>query len=87
MATVKVFYRNDCPMCPGAKKLSANLRAKNVNVLDYNVDTSDGLAEASFYSILSLPAVVVEDESERGLKEWRGTVPALEEVIQVVTTV
>lgn len=87
MGTVKVFFKSDCPMCPGAKKLSASLKAKNVNVVDYNVDTPEGLAEASFYSILSLPAVVVEDESERGIKEWRGTVPALDEVFQIVTTV
>jgi hypothetical protein len=87
MGTVKVFFKNDCPMCPGAKKLSAGLKAKNVAVVDYNVDTPDGLAEASFYGILSLPAVVIEDASENGVKEWRGTVPGLEEVIQVVATV
>lgn len=87
MGTVKVFFKNDCPMCPGAKKLSAGLKAKNVTVVDYNVDTPDGLAEASFYGILSLPAVVIEDASEKGVKEWRGTVPALEEVFQVVAAV
>lgn len=87
MGIVKVFFKNDCPMCPGAKKLSAGLKAKHVTVVDYNVDTPDGLAEASFYGILSLPAVIIEDASEKGIKEWRGTVPPLEEVFQIVATV
>jgi hypothetical protein len=87
MGIVKVFFKTDCPMCPGAKKLSAGLKAKNVTVVDYNVDTPDGLAEASFYGILSLPAVIIEDASEKGIKEWRGTVPPLDEVFQIVAAV
>lgn len=84
MGTVKIFYKDDCPKCPLAKQLRDNLKEKNVEVLDYNVGTADGLAEASFYSVMSLPTVVVEDAMENGLGEWRGDVPRMEEVLTAV---
>jgi len=84
VGTVKIFYKDDCPKCPLAKQLRDNLKEKNVEVLDYNVGTADGLAEASFYSVMSLPTVVVEDAMENGLGEWRGDVPRMEEVLTAV---
>jgi thiol-disulfide isomerase/thioredoxin len=84
MGTVKIFYKDDCPKCPMAKKLRDNLKEQQINVIDYNVGTADGLAEASFYSIMSLPTVLVEDGAENGLGEWRGDVPAMEEVLNAV---
>ena len=84
MGTVKIFYKNDCPMCPMAKRLKDNLLEKNVDVHYYNVGTADGLAEATFYRVLALPTILVEDEMENGLGEWRGTVPKVEEVLHVV---
>ncbi len=87
MGIVKIFYKDDCPMCPMAKNLSSKLKEKHVNVFDYNVETADGLAEASFYSIMSLPAIVVEDGAENGLGEWRGVVPRMEEVLSIVSRV
>jgi hypothetical protein len=69
-----------------AKKLQANLAEKKVNVIGYDVETADGLAEASFYSVMSLPTVVVEDGMENGIGEWRGKVPQTEEVLHIVTS-
>jgi hypothetical protein len=46
------------------------------------LDTIDGLAEASFYSVLSTPSIIIEDEEERELISWRGVVPTLQEVKQ-----
>jgi thiol-disulfide isomerase/thioredoxin len=84
MGVVKIFYKDDCPKCPLAKQLRDGLKERNVRVLDYNVGTADGLAEASFYSVMSLPTVVVEDAMENGLGEWRGDVPRMEEVLTAV---
>jgi thiol-disulfide isomerase/thioredoxin len=84
MGVVKIFYKDDCPKCPMAKQLRDNLKEKNVDVIDYNVGTADGLAEASFYSIMSLPTVLVEDAMENGVGEWRGDVPPMEEVLSAV---
>ncbi len=87
MGVVKIFYQDDCPKCPLAKQLRDKLKEKNIRVLDYNVGTADGLAEASFYSVMSLPTVVVEDAMENGLGEWRGEVPRMEEVLTAVQSV
>ena len=84
MGIVKIFYKDDCVVCPLAKKLGQNLREKNIVVVDYNVETDDGLAEASFYSVMALPTIVVEDGMENGIGEWRGNVPNMEEVLEVV---
>jgi thiol-disulfide isomerase/thioredoxin len=84
MGVVKIFYKDDCPKCPLAKQLRDNLQEKDVKVLTYNVGTADGLAEASFYSIMSLPTVLVEDTMENGLGEWRGEVPKMEEVLTAI---
>lgn len=84
MGVVKIFYKDDCPKCPLAKNLRDRLEEKNIPVQAYNVGTADGLAEASFYSIMSLPTVLVEDGLENGVGEWRGDVPKMEEVLSVV---
>jgi glutaredoxin len=84
MGIVKIFYKDDCPMCPMAKKLKDNLKEKEVGVVDYNVETAEGLAEATFYHVMALPTVLVEDEMENWLGEWRGNVPKMEEVLSIV---
>ncbi|MCX5802950.1 MAG: thioredoxin family protein [Proteobacteria bacterium] len=84
MGIVKIFYKDDCPMCPMAKRLKDNLKEKEVGVVDYNVETAEGLAEATFYHVMALPTVLVEDEMENWLGEWRGNVPKMEEVLSIV---
>jgi hypothetical protein len=84
MGTVKIFYKDDCLMCPMAKKLKDNLREMNISVDDYNVGTTDGLAEATFYCVMALPTIVVEDDSENSVGEWRGNVPHIDEVLSAV---
>ena len=84
MGIVKIFYKDDCPMCPMAKKLKDNLREKNVSVDDYNVGTADGLAEATYYRVMALPTILVEDEAENSIGEWRGNVPHIDEVLSAV---
>lgn len=80
MAAVKIFTKAKCPKCPQVKEIGAMLKEEGVRVLDYDVDTLDGLAEASFYSVLSTPSIIVEDEQEREVASWRGVIPTLEEL-------
>ncbi len=84
MGIVKIFYKDDCPMCPKAKLLGESLKEKNVGVISYNTGTAEGLAEATFYRVMALPTIVVEDEMENELGEWRGNVPHIEEVLTAV---
>jgi len=87
MGIVKIFYKDDCSMCPMAKQLKDHLRERNIAVDDYNVGTTEGLAEATFYRVMALPIILVEDESENSLGEWRGNVPRIEEVLSAVQSV
>ena len=80
MESVKIFMKAQCPKCVAAKEIGKKLKGQGVPVFHYDMDTTDGLAEASFYSILSTPSLVIEDEEEREVFIWRGRVPSLEEV-------
>jgi len=82
MGSIKIFTKAHCPKCPAVKEIGTVLKKEGVHVLNYDLDTIDGLAEASFYSILSTPSLVIEDEGEREVISWRGVVPSLQEVKQ-----
>jgi hypothetical protein len=82
MGLIKIFTRAKCPKCPAIKQIGMELKKEGVPVLNYDLDTIDGLAEASFYSILSTPSIVIEDEEEKEVACWRGVVPTLHEVKQ-----
>jgi len=82
MGSVKIFTKAKCPRCPAAKEIGAELKKEGVAVYQYDLDTIDGLAEASFYSILSTPSILIEDGEEREVMSWRGVTPTLQEVRQ-----
>jgi len=68
---VKLFVKDDCPRCPAAKQALDGLEGLMV----YNVDEIDGLAEASYYSILATPSALVVDSDGNEIESWRGVVP------------
>ncbi len=80
MGSLKIFTKAKCPKCPAVKEIGVALRKEGVPVYHYDLDTIEGLAEASFYSILSTPSLVIEDEEEKEVMSWRGVVPTLQEV-------
>ena len=80
MGLIKIFTKAKCPKCPAVKIIGMELKKQGVSVYNYDLDTVDGLAEASFYSILSTPSLIIEDEEEREIIGWRGVVPTLQEV-------
>jgi len=81
MGSIKIFTKAQCPKCPAVKEIGMELKKEGVPVFNYDLDTIDGLAEASFYSILSTPSLIIEDEEEEVIS-WRGVVPTLQEVKQ-----
>ncbi len=68
---VKLFVKEDCPRCPAAKRACEGL----LNVSVYDVDSIDGLAEASFHGVLSTPSVLVFDSLGHEVAAWRGEAP------------
>ncbi len=77
---LKIFWQEDCPHCPPAKKLGKELEKEGVEVRYYNVKTLEGLTEASFYSVLSTPGIIIVDDDEEEIAGWRGTTPTKEEI-------
>jgi hypothetical protein len=82
MGSIKIFTQAKCPKCPAAKEIGMALQKEGMPVLNYDLDTIDGLAEASFYSIFSTPSIIIEDEEEREVISWRGVIPTLQVVKQ-----
>ena len=80
MGLIKIFTKARCPKCPAVKEIGRELKKEGVPVFSFDLDTIDGLAEASFYSILSTPSLIIEDEEEKEVVGWRVIVPTLEEV-------
>ncbi|UCC66720.1 MAG: thioredoxin family protein [Deltaproteobacteria bacterium] len=84
MGHIKIFTKGECPRCPAAKEIGNILQQEGIHVFYYDVETPDGLAEAAFYSVMSTPTIIIEDENERVLAGWRGSVPTLHEIQGVI---
>jgi len=80
---LKVFTQCDCPKCPAAKKVFAEVKSQKLKVKteEFDVSTVDGLAEASFYAVMSTPSLILTDDKGLEVKSWRGEVPSLREVL------
>lgn len=76
---IKIFWKKNCPNCTKAISLGKQL-GKEITVQYFDVDTVDGLAEASYYNILSTPSMVIVDNDENEIKIWRGKTPHLKEI-------
>ncbi|MEJ2068210.1 MAG: thioredoxin family protein [Deltaproteobacteria bacterium] len=84
MGSIKIFTKAECPKCPAAKEIGSILQQEGLQVSYYDLETPDGLAEAAFYSVLSTPTIIIEDQDERILAGWRGSIPTLQEIQGVI---
>lgn len=53
------FYRNTCPNCPPVKEFVETMQLEGSMI---NVDTDEGMTEASHYEILAAPTVLFFDK-------------------------
>lgn len=87
---VKVFTQPNCPKCPAAKDLVASLKKNllvkkgKLKIEEYDVSDIDGLAEASFYSVLSTPSFIVCDDQGKEISGWRGEIPGENEITSLL---
>jgi hypothetical protein len=86
MSIIKIFTKQDCPRCPQAKQLGAEMEQDGHSVLSYDIETADGLAEATFFSVQATPTIIVEDADENVVADFRGQVPTREELLQMINT-
>jgi hypothetical protein len=53
---------------------------EGVRVIDYDLGTTEGLAEAAFYGVMATPTIIVEDGADNELAAWRGAVPTPQDI-------
>ena len=84
MGVIKLFVQGQCSKCPQAKAVGNDLKKEGFHVQEYDVETADGLAEASFYSVQSTPTFILEDREENHIADFRGDVPALQQIKELM---
>jgi len=84
MLKLELFTCKNCPRCTNAKILAGQLRAKGYYVMEYDLDSVDGLGEGRFHRIIATPALLLVNERDQELADWRGEVPAFETVKQEI---
>lgn len=73
---LKIFVKEDCPNCPAAKEVARNFSFSKL----YDLDDTDGLAEAAFHSVLCTPSLVLVDDNDTVIQSWRCHVPRNSEI-------
>jgi hypothetical protein len=84
MGLIKLFVQSRCPRCPQAKQVGSELTAAGFSVREYDVETPDGLAEASFYSVQATPTFIIEDREENAVADFRGVVPTAQQIREIM---
>jgi glutaredoxin len=79
MGRVKIFISSSCPKCPSAKRFGFLLQQKGFRVDYFDIESAEGLAEATFYNVKAVPAFLIEEE-ERIIGRWIGEIPSLKEI-------
>ena len=87
MGVIKLFVKTACSRCPQAKALGTTLQQEGFSVIEYDVGTADGLAEASFYSVQATPTFILEDRDENPVADFRGEVPPIEKIKQIMASI
>lgn len=81
MAQIAIFIKDDCPQCPLAKEVGAQLSEMDVDVKYYDVDTPTGLARAMKLSVRSLPTIMLLVDSVEQLRWNYPNIPPKEEIM------
>lgn len=80
MKRFKLFWKEGCHYCPEAKKVAGMLSGK-YEVIKYDINTSEGLAEATFHNVKSTPTLILVDAFDRILRRWTGNSAAWELIL------
>ncbi len=76
---IKIFWKEGCPNCPEAKKIGNILKDEGHNVAFHDIESLNGLTEATIHNVMSTPSIIITHNDEEK-KAWRGKPPTLEEI-------
>ena len=82
---LKIFWKENCPACPGAKKIGEMMKEK-IEVQYCNIDTIEGLSEACMVNVMSTPSVILLDNNNNELEAWRGMVPEFDIIKEKISS-
>ncbi|MEI6126808.1 MAG: thioredoxin family protein [Pseudomonadota bacterium] len=85
MGNIKLFVQHTCSRCPQAKQVGASLKEEGFQIMEYDVGTPDGLAEAAFYSVQATPTFILEDRHEKVVADFRGEVPTMQTIKEIMS--
>lgn len=76
---VKIFGRTDCEACKATKEKFEFFTQRwgvrdATEIVFYDMDTVDGLAESAMHDVGSIPTTIIYD-GDRELARWDGVVP------------
>ena len=80
MAVIKLFVQQKCSKCPQAKEVGNTLKNEGFEVIEYDIKTADGMAEAAFHRIQATPTIILEDADENIIADFRAEMPTPQEV-------
>lgn len=76
---LKFFHKKSCPRCPSAKKAVEKLVRAGHEVERYSQDDAIGLAESAFYSIKTVPALLLL-KNDVIMQLWVDKMPTADEI-------
>ncbi len=83
MMKIKIFGKKGCGGCEATKSkfetFLSKWGVKDAEIIFYDMDTIDGLTEASLYNATDIPTTVIEDEEDKEVIRWAGRVPTSQE--------
>lgn len=74
MMKLKIFWKKNCPQCPGAKRIG-KMFCDKIDVQYFDIEEIEGLTEACMWNIMSTPSFVLVDNANNEKTSWRGVVP------------
>jgi hypothetical protein len=83
---IRIFGKQNCGKCLSTKHKVQHFIEKlglqgSVNMVFFDVDTVDGMAEGAFCDVFEVPTTIIKDQG-RDVFRWEGIVPDSQDLKQ-----
>ena len=84
---VKIFWEENCALCPAAKEIGEKLKGMGEKVDYCNVHDSNGLNHAIHFDVSTTPSIVLTNEDNEKLAIWQKIMPSFDEIVTTINKV